>query len=304
VRKAFSILTALAILLPCVATAEDNRGPAEPAAQPFPGVPASKPPSLFRQIYACEQGKPSSASALGEIAGWKTISVIGRDGKGGALVREALPNEGFGAGVFRGTRLELKPDLACSVAKLAVLAPPGRVEIVRLSEVNQSAAVARVADYFDARNREQLPDANAYERPPFYLTNYRIESAKAFVLTPSYAVVEANVGFDVYDLVTEKPRSPMQTERLTSKYEKADPELNIGPQPMVIVVGRELTELTKPFREGSSICDELVSAFRIGKRTYIHISSTGCANGIKGQMVFDLSGPAPKAVFSDWDLSD
>ena len=294
-RKQFSILTTLAILLPCVAAAED--------AGPFPGVPASKPPSLFRQIYACEQGKPSFASALGEISGWGTISVIGSNAMGGALVREALPNEGFSAGVFRGTRLELGPGLPCAVAKLAVLAPPGRVEIVRLSETSQPTAVARVAEYFGARNKVEPPDANADERPPVYLTNYRIVGAKTFALTPSYAVVEATVRYDAYVLV-EKPRSPTQTERLGWKYEKQDPELDPWPKPILFVVGRALTELTKAFREGSSICDEFVSAFRIAKRTYVHVSSNGCANGIKGQMVFDLSGSQPKAVFSDWDLSD
>lgn len=295
-RKRFSILTALVILLPCLAIAEDEG--------PFPGVPASKPPSLFRQIYACEQGKPSFASALGEIPGSKTISVVGPDGKGSALVREAVPNEGFSAGVFRGTRLQLGPGLPCSVAKLAVLAPADRVEIVRLSETSQPAAVALVAEYFEARNKVEPPDANAHEWPPSYLANYRIVSAKAFALSPSHVAVEANVRYDTYVLASETPRSPMQTERLPPKYEKQDPELDPWPKPTLFVVGRELTELTKAFRQGSSICDGLVSAFKIAKRTYIHVSSNGCANGIKGQMVFDLSGPAPKAVFSDWNLSD
>jgi hypothetical protein len=37
---------------------------------------------------------------------------------------------------------------------------------------------------------------------------------------------------------------------------------------------------------------------------HIHVASNGCNNGINGQLVFDLSGPSPKTVFNDWDLSD
>ena len=73
---------------------------------------------------------------------------------------------------------------------------------------------------------------------------------------------------------------------------------------MLFIVGKGVTELTMGSRQETSICDSLVSAFKISDRLHIHVSSNGCANGIKGEMVFDLSGPGPKAVFSDWDLSD
>ena len=63
---------------------------------------------------------------------------------------------------------------------------------------------------------------------------------------------------------------------------------------MLFIVGKGVTELTMGSRQESSICDSLVSAFKISDRLHIHVSSNGCANGIKGEMVFDLSGPGRK----------
>ena len=302
-RRALSILTATFMLMPCVSVAQDGRrGLPGPAEEAFPDVPSSKPPSHFRQIYICEQGKPASAKALGEITGWKLITVVGPSGKGAALVRENLPDETFLAGVFRGTRLELQPDVPCSAAGVAILAPPNRVEFIRINETRDPSAIARVANYLDARNKKGLPSEDADERPGVYLTNYHIADAKVFPLAPRYSVVLANVTYDAYALVPEKPTSLVGVQVLGSKYEKQD--YPSEPNPMLFVVGDKVTELTKEFREGSPICDTLVSTFMISKRMHIHTSANGCANGIKGHMVFDLSGPTPRAVFSDWDLSD
>ena len=44
-------------------------------------IPSSRPPSQFRQIYFCDQKDPASACALGEITGWKTVTVVGPGGK-------------------------------------------------------------------------------------------------------------------------------------------------------------------------------------------------------------------------------
>jgi len=86
------------------------------------------------------------------------------------------------------------------------------------------------------------------------------------------------------------------------KYEKHDGEIEA--EPMLFLIRGKVTELNKEARKGSGICDRLVSAFTLAKRLHIHVASNGCNNGINGQLVFDLSGPSPKTVFNDWDLSD
>jgi hypothetical protein len=89
---------------------QSDRPPAEgPHNERRAEIPSSRPPSQFRQIYFCDQKDPASASALGEITGWKTVTVVGPGGKSAAAVKEILPEEMFLAGTFRGTRLELAP---------------------------------------------------------------------------------------------------------------------------------------------------------------------------------------------------
>jgi hypothetical protein len=76
--------------------------PAQPERPPHAEIPSSKPPSQFRQIYFCDEKDPVSASALGEITDLKTVTVVGPGGKSAAAVKEILPEETFGAGIFHG----------------------------------------------------------------------------------------------------------------------------------------------------------------------------------------------------------
>jgi hypothetical protein len=161
--------------------------------------------------------------------------------------------------------------------------------VVPIKEARDNAAIARVADYLKFRSRDGMPPAD--EQPDVYFTNYQITEAEVFALSPNYAAVLANVTYDA-----------MIHDASHQKYEKSTTPSEA--EPMLFIVGRNVTEVTKDARQESSICDRLVSAFKISNRLHIHVSSNGCRNGINGQMVFNLTEPAPKTVFSDWDLSD
>jgi hypothetical protein len=302
--KTIILVVATAMAMPWVAATQVvERGLPSPVKEPLEAIPRSRPPSLFRQIYSCK-GMPASARALGEITDWKRITVVGPNARAAALVRERLPDEAFGAGIFEGTRLELQPDTECSAAKLAILAPPSRVEPVRINEARDPSAIARVVDYLSTRAKAG-PSSEATDEhllPGAYSTNYRLVGAKSFFLTPRYTIVLATLSYDRYVLVTEKPSGSVGVQVLGRKYEKAAGPNE--PTPVLFAVSDQVTELTKGSREVGAICDRLVSAFKISKRLHVHISANGCENGINGQMVFDLSGAAPKPVFSDWDLSD
>jgi hypothetical protein len=297
-----ALVFAIAIAaMPRITAAQDTAGHGiqttiprnQPVMQPNPPhvekPPSSEPPSRFRQIYACDKKKPASASALGEIHDLKSVTVVGPNGKSAAAVKEILPNEGFSAGVFRGTRLELAPGARCSAGSLAILASVQSVEMVHLKEASDKSAIARVAKYLEVRAREELPGPHEDLNPPVYHTNYQIKDAKVFALPSNYVAVLANITYDpmVYD---------------GQKYEKHDGEIEA--EPMLFLIRGKVTELNKEARKGSGICDRLVSAFTLAKRLHIHVASNGCNNGINGQLVFDLSGPSPKTVFNDWDLSD
>ncbi|MBR1218791.1 hypothetical protein JQ557_12385 [Bradyrhizobium sp. U87765 SZCCT0131] len=251
-------------------------------------IPSSKPPSQFRQIYNCDNVSPALASALGTITGVKSITIVWAGGKSEASVKELLPKEAFSAGIFDGTRLELPSGISCSKESIAVLAAPQNVDPIQVKETTSPSAINRVSEHLVVREQDELPSPEARLHPGSYAKNYRIADAKVLALSSNYVAVQADILYDrmVYS---------------GDHYEKAPQG---SAEPMLFIVGRNVTELTRPFRREYSICDKLVSAFTISGRLQVHVSANGCNNGIKGQMVFDLSGSVPRAVFSDWDLSD
>jgi hypothetical protein len=159
-------------------------------------IPSSKPPSRFRQVFLCDENTPTVASALGEIKGSKAVTVVGPNGKAGALVKEISPHEIFSAGFFPVTRLELTPGAHCSVPSIAVLAPPQSIQVVPLNEAEDKSVIARIATYLDARNKKPAGGTDVDVHPETYLTNYRIADAKVFAVSPHYSVVLAKVNFD------------------------------------------------------------------------------------------------------------
>jgi hypothetical protein len=250
--------------------------------------PSSKPPSRFRQIFACEDDHPLVAKSLGKITGLKTVSFVSSNGKSIAVVKGTLPHEIFSSGFFPVTRLELTPGSHCSTPALAVLAPPPSIEIVPLKESSDESLIQRVERYLDARFKAAAADAASQDERDA-ISNFKITKAEIFVLSPRYTAVLAHV-------------THVATSYQDGKYDKEASGMMV--EPMLFIVGETVTELTQKARKGYWICDSLISAFKLSNRLHIHVASDGCNNGINGQMTFDLSGPTPKEVFSDWDLSD
>jgi hypothetical protein len=242
----------------------------------------------YRQVYSCEGTPPAIAvSVLGRLPKEQKVTLITRDQKAAATVREILPNQVFSVGFLIGTRLDA-PTLTRCDGMIASLTSAEQVELVQLVETMSDITRSKLLSFVEKLSNQDMRTkdfGNLGDPKPYDLRwpNHQVTELRQFLLAPNLTVATAVVKYDEYS-GDNRPRK--DCDRC---YEQ---------DALLVMNNNEMIYLSE------DLCDYLVSAFKISGRIHIHRSSHGCGNGIRGESVLDLSDPVPVSIFSDFDLSD